>query len=149
MDGARMPSAWPRRRMVSASRPSLSSSSRAAAMICAARAGSSRGSGRRAIRRSRSGDGFELEHRVLVSDAADLLIGGVRADAVEEDAHLCLPAPQVGAQHWDLGVAGQLLAAVVLALAAKQQIQPAFVGPDVAHPLGFAPGGDQVLASIE
>ena len=40
----------------------------------------------------------EREHRVAGGDGGQLLVGRVRADALEEDADLGLPAPQVGPQ---------------------------------------------------
>src|SRR6266545_3326109 len=53
-------------------------------------------------------DRQHLERRVVRRDRPQLFVGGVRADAAEEDADLGLPPFQVRAQHRHLGVIAEL-----------------------------------------
>src|SRR5437764_2212332 len=119
MDGARMPSSFPRRRMVSAAAPSFSRIDRAAATTSAAR-------------RDRAAlSGVKDEDGMLGGDGEDVVVGRAGIDAIEEDAHLGLPPLQVGAQHVDLVPVVQLADEVGSAAAADEQVEAAFVGPDV------------------
>ena len=68
------------------------------------------------------------------------LVGAVGVDAVEELPDLELPATEVGAQHVDLVGVGQLVGHVVGPAPAQQQVEPALVGADVAHPLAVPTG---------
>src|ERR1700683_5528158 len=52
-----------------------------------------------------------LERWVLRRDGAELVVGGVRAGALEEDADLCFPPLEVGAQDRDLLVVAEFPAA--------------------------------------
>src|SRR6266542_1628027 len=67
------------------------------------------------------GCGFEAEDGMVGGDAAQLLLGGVRSDAAEEDAHLSLPALQVRAQDRWLVVVGDLRGAKWLAPATEPE----------------------------
>ena len=86
----------------------------------------------------RGGPVVDAEHRVPAGDGAQLLVGGVGADAVEEHADLHLPAPQVGAQDVGLVGVGDLGGAERLDPAADPQLaasrRPAGCGPTGCRP---------------
>src|SRR6266702_3171036 len=88
-----------------------------------------------------------LEGRVPGGDGAELLIARVRTGALEEDPDLCLPPLQVSAQDRYLLVLAELPAAEALSTPAHPQLAGAD-GTQVAHPLGFAAGRDEVTAAI-
>src|SRR5215218_729293 len=87
--------------------------------------------------------GLDLEDRVLGRDAADLLRGRVRADALEERSHLPLPSPQVGAQDRWLVLVPQLGRRERLA-ATPHQESARSARPEVSGPLRVAAGGDEM-----
>src|SRR6266536_876287 len=85
---------------------------------------------------------------MVVGDAAQLLLGGVRSDAAEEDAHLSHPALQVRAQDRWLVVVGDLRGAKWLAPATEPEAALS-TDAEVADPLGVAAGGDQIARAFE
>src|SRR5208282_1811931 len=92
-------------------------------------------------------DRKHLECRVLGRDGADLVVTGVWPGALEEDPDLRLPPLEVGAQHRYFLIVSELPAAKALGAPAQPQFAAAD-GPQVAHPLSFAAGRDQVTAAI-
>src|SRR4051794_13727168 len=93
------------------------------------------------------GTSAHLEHRVARSDAPKLGVGRVGADALEELADLPLPPAQVGAQHVDLGIVGDLDRGERLDPAADAQLTRSG-GAEVANPLGLAAGRHEVAAAV-
>src|SRR4029077_11880654 len=67
--------------------------------------------------------------------------------ALEEDPDLCLPPSEVGAQHRYLLIVTELPAAEALRATAHPQLARAG-GAQVAHPLRFATGCDEVTAAV-
>jgi hypothetical protein len=88
-----------------------------------------------------------LERRVPGRDGADLIVARVRPGALEEDPDLGLPSLEVGAQDGYLLVVGELPAAEALGTLAHPQLTGSG-DPQVAHPLGFAAGRDEVAAPV-
>src|SRR3954454_5265257 len=89
----------------------------------------------------------DFERRVLTDDREDLGVAGVGSDPVEEHADLELPPLQVGTQHRNLLLIGQLSTAKCLGASADPQLAcPS--GPQVAHPLAFAARRYQVAAPL-
>src|SRR5438132_4171354 len=81
-------------------------------------------------------------------DAAQVRVGGVGADAAEEDADLDLPLPQVGAEDRRLLVVADLGRGEALGAAAEAQL--ALAGrAEVAHPLRVSAGRDQVPGAVD
>jgi hypothetical protein len=76
-------------------------------------------------------------------DGPELVVGGIRSDPAEEDADLPLPAFEVSAQDRRLIVVGDFDRCEVLAPPTDQQAALSS-GAEVAHPLRYAPWGDQV-----
>ena len=93
-------------------------------------------------------DTEDFERRVLGRDGAELIVAGVWPGALEEDPDLCLPPFQVGAQHRDLLVVGELSAAEALGTPAHSQFTGSG-GAQVAYPLGLAAGCDEVTAATD
>ena len=88
------------------------------------------------------------EDGVLGGDAAQIVVGGVCRHAVEEPAHLELPAAEIGAQDVDLVVITELLGMELLHVPADDEL--AFTGrPEVAHPFCLAPRRHQVAPVVE
>src|SRR5690242_9622865 len=80
-------------------------------------------------------------------NAAQLLVGGVRADAPEEGANLELPLFQVGAKQRRLFVVGELDGTKWLSAPADAQ-PPLAAGAKVLDPLRMTAGRNQVLRAI-
>src|SRR5260370_19150170 len=92
-------------------------------------------------------DRKHLECRVFGRDGADLVVAGVWPGALEEDPDLRFPPLEVGAQHRYFLIVSEFPAAKALGAPAQPQFAGAD-GPQVAHPLSFAAGRDQVTAAI-
>src|SRR5215472_3787494 len=92
-------------------------------------------------------DGKHLERRVPGCDGTDLVVTRVRPGAFEEDADFRFPSLQVGAQDRYLLVVGELAATEAFGPAAHPQL-PGSGGPQVAYPLRFAAGCDQVTMTL-
>ena len=97
-----------------------------------------------------SGTGaFDHEDGVLGRDGAELLVGRVGADAVEELADFPLPAAQVGAEHVELLVVGQLASRVNISVCRPEPQLAAAGDAEVAHPLRDASGRDEVRCAVD
>src|SRR5260370_39323040 len=92
-------------------------------------------------------DRKHLEHRVFGRDGTDLVVAGVWPGALEEDPDLCLPPLEVGAQHRYFLIVSELPAAKALGAPAQPQFAGAD-GPQVAQPLSFTAGRDEVTAGL-
>src|ERR671910_649525 len=88
-----------------------------------------------------------LEGRMAGGDRAELVVGGVGAHALEEHADLDVPALEVGPQHRDLLVLGELTRPEVLDLLADPEL-PRAGHAQVAHPLRFAARSDEVALAL-
>src|SRR5438270_14091253 len=110
--------------------------------------GGRRGGLMRGARRSARA-GADAEHGVLRSYALQLLVGGSRADAFEEDAHLDRPALEVRAQDRHLLALVEHLgcAEALRARADQQAALPARA--QVAHPLRVPARGDEILLALQ
>ena len=80
-------------------------------------------------------------------DGADLLIGGVRADAAEEHPDFRLPPLEVGTHYRHFLIVGELAPAERLGALADPELAGAG-GTQVAHPLAVAPGRKQVATPV-
>src|ERR1700710_654146 len=93
-------------------------------------------------------DRLNREHRETRRDRCQLLVGGVRVEALEELAYLPGPLAQVLPQHRSLLVIAQLDGGERLDPPANPKLAGAGC-PQVAHPLGDAARGDQVALAVQ
>jgi ATP-dependent exoDNAse (exonuclease V) beta subunit len=102
-----------------------------------------------ACQRGTSSAVAQPEDRVAGRDAPQLVIGRIRANALEEDTDLELPPLQVGAQQWRLLVVDELGRREGLAPAAEEQRSLATRRSEVPHPLRLAAGRYEEAGALE